>query len=218
MPIRIWKGSPKRRWTASPYPARSVWIARAAWSARIALVLVGDRRAEEGHDAVARELIDRALVAMHGAGEELEAAVHDRVDDLGIEALRQRAEPHDIGEEHRDLLALALEGSLGREDLLGEMPWRISVRRGEAWGGRVGRRQRLSAAPAELPPEWNGGAAGRAAQFELGAALLAEANGLAILEPALGAAHQASSRISPSACSSQNRMSISRYIVVAVVR
>jgi hypothetical protein len=83
------------------------------------VLLVDDRRPEQRHDAVARELIDRALVPMHSAGEELEATIHDRVDGLGIEALRERAEPHDIGEEHRDLLTLALTPSRRRDRAAG---------------------------------------------------------------------------------------------------
>jgi hypothetical protein len=116
------------------------------------VVLVGDRRAEEGHDAVAGELIDRALVAMHGAGEELEAAVHDRVDGLWIEALRERAEPHDIGEEHRDLLALALERAAGGEDLLREVRWGVGLRRPESRLGSRGRRRHQRGRTASAEP------------------------------------------------------------------
>jgi hypothetical protein len=43
------------------------------------VVLVGDRRAEERHDAVAGELVDGALEAVDALGEEAEEAVEDRV-------------------------------------------------------------------------------------------------------------------------------------------
>jgi hypothetical protein len=39
------------------------------------MVFVRDRRPEEGHDAVAGELVDRAFEAMHTVGEDLEEAV-----------------------------------------------------------------------------------------------------------------------------------------------
>ena len=49
------------------------------------VVLVGDRRAEERHHAVAEELVDGALVRVDGGEDDLEASVHDLVDVLGIE-------------------------------------------------------------------------------------------------------------------------------------
>ena len=51
------------------------------------VVLVSDRRPEQRHHAVAEELVDRALVAVHLVQDHLEGAVHDRVDFLGVEAL-----------------------------------------------------------------------------------------------------------------------------------
>ena len=52
------------------------------------VVLVGDRRAEDGHDPVAGELVDGALEAVHGVGEGREEALHDRVPLLGVLAPR----------------------------------------------------------------------------------------------------------------------------------
>jgi hypothetical protein len=155
---------------------------------------------------------------MHGAGEELEAAIHDRVDGLWIEALGERAEPYDIGEKHRDLLPFALERALGREDLLGEVARGVGLGRGEFGGAWRSRSQRRAAAAAELLAglvrELTGGAAKREQRPAYGT----EAAALAVLVPAPRAKHQPNALISASACSSQKRMSISRYIVVAVVR
>ena len=52
------------------------------------VVLVRDGRAEQRHDAVAEELVDRALVAVHLGQHEIEGAAHEPVDFLGIEAAR----------------------------------------------------------------------------------------------------------------------------------
>ncbi len=50
-----------------------------------AMILVRDRRPEQGHDAVARELVDGAFVPMDRFHDAREAAVHDRVQLFGIE-------------------------------------------------------------------------------------------------------------------------------------
>ena len=62
------------------------------------MVLVGDRRAEERHDAVAGELVDGALPAVHGVEHELECAVHDAVELFGVEGPRQLGRALDVHE------------------------------------------------------------------------------------------------------------------------
>ena len=109
------------------------------------VVLVGDRRAEQRHDAVAEELVDRALVAVDLGQHQLEGAGHEGVDVLGIEALGDRGEAGDVHEEHRDLLALALDRALGREDLLGEVLGGVGRGRGER--RRCGRLPALTGLP-----------------------------------------------------------------------
>jgi hypothetical protein len=56
------------------------------------MVLVGDGGAEQRHDAVAQELVDRSLVAVHLGKDQLEDARHHAVNVLGIEALAERGE------------------------------------------------------------------------------------------------------------------------------
>ena len=46
---------------------------------------------------------------------------------LRIGSLDQRRGAHDVREEHRDLLPLALDGTPGGEDLLGEVLGRVGV-------------------------------------------------------------------------------------------
>ena len=80
----------------------------------LGVVLVRDRRAEERHDAVAGELVDRALEAVHAVGEDREEAVHDLVPLFGIDLLGELHRALHVGEQHRDLLALAFEGGRAR--------------------------------------------------------------------------------------------------------
>src|SRR3989449_2193584 len=88
-------------------------------------VLVGDGRAEERHDAVARVLVDRALEPVDLRSDQLEAALDDAVHVLRIELLGERREPGDVGEENRHLAALALERRARLEDLIGQVLGRV---------------------------------------------------------------------------------------------
>ena len=104
------------------------------------VVLVGERRAEERHDPVAHHLVDRALVAVDGLHHALEHGIEELARLLGIAVGEQLHRALEVGEEHRDLLALALEGGLGGEDLLGEVLRRVGLRRREpCFGGTAGR-------------------------------------------------------------------------------
>jgi hypothetical protein len=76
----------------------------------------------------------------------------------------------------------------------------------------------MCALEAELGEGGEGSAAVRALPGQPCGALQTELGLRGILLLAQGAAHQCGLAISASACSSQNCMSISRYIVVAVVR
>ena len=72
------------------------------------VVLVRHRRPEDRHDAVAGELVDRALEAPDARGEDGEEPVHDQLPRLGVELLGQLHRAADVGEQDRDLLALAV--------------------------------------------------------------------------------------------------------------
>ena len=87
---------------------------------------MGNGRTEERHEAVAEELVDGPLVAVDLGEHQLEGAVHELVDVLGVEALREGGESRDVHEEHGDELALAFEGALGGEDLLGKVLGRVA--------------------------------------------------------------------------------------------
>ena len=78
------------------------------------VVLVGERRAEERHDAVAHHLVDGALVAVDGLHHALEDGIEELARLLGVAVGEQLHRALEVGEEDGDLLALALEGA----------PWR----------------------------------------------------------------------------------------------
>jgi hypothetical protein len=96
------------------------------------VVLVGDGGAEERHDAVAHHLVDRALVAVDGLHHPLENGVQQLARLLGVTVGQKLHGALQVGEEHGDLFALALERALRRQDLLGEVLGSVGVRRPEA--------------------------------------------------------------------------------------
>ena len=117
-------------------------------------IFVGERRAEQGHHPVARVLVDRALEAVHLGRDALEAAVDDVVHDLGVELLGEGGETRHVREQHRDLLALAFQGTARGENFLGQVFRRIGERcllRGPCWrcrlGGRTGRPSKRGRVP-----------------------------------------------------------------------
>ena len=109
----------------------------AACTRALRVVLVRDRRAEERHDAVAEELVDRALVAVDLGQHQLEARSMSACTSSGSSRSDSDVKPDDVGEQDRDLLALAFEGGLRGEDLLGEMLGRVGLGAGGGAGSVV---------------------------------------------------------------------------------
>jgi hypothetical protein len=87
----------------------------------LGVILVSNRCAEQRHDAVARVLVDRAFEAVDAVGQDFEEAIHDPVQLLGIDRLGQLHRALHVREQDGDLLALALEGGLRLEDLVGQV-------------------------------------------------------------------------------------------------
>ena len=100
------------------------------------MVLEGERRAEESHDAVAHHLVHRALVAVHGLHHLFQHGVEETLGVLGVAVRQELGGALEVGEQHRDLLALAFERVLGAEDLFGQVLGCVVDRRLEA--GRRG--------------------------------------------------------------------------------
>ena len=95
----------------------------------LCMVLMRDRRPEQRHDAVAGVLVHRAFEAMHALGEDREEALEDAVPFLGVELFGEHHRALHIGEQHRHLLALALERRARLQDAVGEVLWCVRRRR-----------------------------------------------------------------------------------------
>jgi hypothetical protein len=129
-------------------PADGVLHAQRRIAGAHRVVFVRQRRPEQRHDAVAHHLVDRALVAMDGLHHPLEDRIEELARVLGVSLGEQLHGALEIGEEHRDLLALALERRPRRQDALGEMLGRVGARGTRARGAVVGQ-QTCAAAVAE---------------------------------------------------------------------
>jgi hypothetical protein len=77
-----------------------------------AIVLMGDRDAEDRHHRVADELLDRAAVVLDRAASSREVAVEHAPQRLGVERLGELRRLDEVGEEDGDLLE-ALLGTTG---------------------------------------------------------------------------------------------------------
>jgi hypothetical protein len=76
------------------------------------MVLVGKRRAEQGHDPVAHHLVDGALVAMNGLHHPFEHRIEDLTRLLRVAVSEQLHRTFEVGEQHGDLLTLTFERGL----------------------------------------------------------------------------------------------------------
>ena len=65
----------------------------------LGVVLVGDRRAPQGHHRVADELLDDPTVALDDLAREIEIAGQELADVLGVATLGHRGEADEVGEE-----------------------------------------------------------------------------------------------------------------------
>ena len=93
------------------------------------VVPVGERRAEQRHDPVAHHLVHGSFVMVDGLHHPLEHRVEELACFLGVAVGEQFHRALQIGEEHGDLFALALERGPRVEDPLGEVPRRVCFRR-----------------------------------------------------------------------------------------
>jgi hypothetical protein len=75
------------------------------------VVLMRHRRSKQCHDAVAHDLIHRALIAVHSRHQALEHRIQDVPRLFGVAVGEQFHRALEVGEQYRDLLAFALQGA-----------------------------------------------------------------------------------------------------------
>src|SRR5215510_7826138 len=119
------------------------------------MIFMGNRRTEQGKDAVTQSLSHIPLIAMHGVHHEVQRRINDRSGFFGIEAFNESGGAFEVSKERGDRLALAIrtaarfQGSLLGPDALGQ------VGRGVARGRRT-RSERSGLGDQGLADEWSG--------------------------------------------------------------
>jgi hypothetical protein len=93
------------------------------------VVLVGDRSAKQGHNAIAQHLIDGALKAVHCCHHVLEGGIEELLGGFWVEATDELGGVFDIGKEHRYLFAFTSKSNTRGKDFVSEMCRRIDQRR-----------------------------------------------------------------------------------------
>jgi hypothetical protein len=84
-----------------------------------------------GHDPIAHNVINRALITVHGFHHMPDYSIKEFARFLRIPIGEQFHRPFHVGEQNGNLLAFAFEGGFRVEDLFGEMPWGVSFDRTE---------------------------------------------------------------------------------------
>ena len=151
------------------------------------VVLVPDRRSEQRHDPVAHHLVDGALVVMDGLHHPFEHRVEELPGLLGVAVGEELHRALEVGEEHGHLLALAFEGGLRGEDLLGEVLGGVGLGAGRAPGGFAAAGAAARATESLARREFS--ATLGTGQCEAAAAVLAEPQPVAVLSVAPGTRH-----------------------------
>jgi hypothetical protein len=109
------------------------------------MLVVRQRCTEQRHDPVSHDLVDGAFVAMDRVHHPLQHGIENLARLLGVTIGEQFHRALEVCEEDRDLLALAFERGLRREDLLGEVLGRVGLGRWEPRPASCLRRDRFPA-------------------------------------------------------------------------
>ena len=130
------------------------------------MIFMGERRPEQRHDSVPHDLVDRALVAVDGLHHQLEYGIKKLACLLGIAVCEQLHRAFHVGEQHRDLLALAFDRGARIENAFGQMARhrglqrarcvRQRLRRVAALGTELGGRRKLGPTTGVDPRERRG--------------------------------------------------------------
>ena len=152
------------------------------------VIFVGERGAEESHDAVAHDLVDGAFVVVDGLHHALQDGVEQVARLLGVALGEQLHGALEVGEENGHLLALAFQRAAGSQDAGGEVLRRVRLRRDAR--RRCRGAQRLTTLIAEATTRGVARPARRARHREAGAAVAAEPGRGRIGLPAARAEHR----------------------------
>jgi hypothetical protein len=131
------------------------------------VILVGERRAEQRHDAVSGVLVHRASERVDALGQHLDEGAHQDVPDLRIDSPGELDRAREVDEEHGDVLALALASRAGAQQAVAQVLRRVGRRpsgigsEGRSAGGAEARLPRRFA-PAPVTPHGESSQAGRA--------------------------------------------------------
>jgi hypothetical protein len=154
------------------------------------MILVSDWRTEEGHNPIARKLIDSPLVFMDFVRKNLETSIHDLVDILGVKLLGDGSVARNIREQHGHDLPFTLDFGSGGQDFVGKEFWGIGLGRGVVdWRCVSSALGRFAALVAEFCPSREGASAVRAFCLQTLPAFGAKSGALTVLTTALGTFH-----------------------------
>ena len=101
------------------------------------VILVSERRAEEGHDPVAHDLVHDTLVLVDSPDHALEHRIDELARLLGVAFREHLGRALEVRKQHSDLLALTFERALRAQDAIGQVARGIA-RRGAKATGRPG--------------------------------------------------------------------------------
>src|SRR5215216_2469693 len=85
------------------------------------MILMGDRRAEEGQDAVAHDPVNGTLVAVNCLNHAVEHRIEELLCSFRVAVRKDLHRVLDIGEQYGDLFALTLDGGPCAQDLIGQV-------------------------------------------------------------------------------------------------
>jgi hypothetical protein len=146
-------------------------------------------RPKQRHNAVAQDLVHRALVAVHRLHHGVQGGVEELTRLFGIKTLDELRGTLDIGKQHSDLLALAFQVATRRQNFLREVFGSVCLRRYEAGWCSGSSLHRLPAFEAKLGARRQLSATPGTRQHQTGAALQAELRLRRIFLLALEALH-----------------------------
>ena len=102
--------TPARAWMPAPSAGTASTSSSAGADGALGVVLVGGRRAPDGHHGIADELLDRAAVALDDVAREVEVARQRVADVFRVALLGERREADEVREQDADELALRAAG------------------------------------------------------------------------------------------------------------